>query len=891
MNDTRPDPDRLLESLSRDSERAARGKLKIFFGACAGVGKTYAMLSAAREQLQAGANVLIGVAETHGRVETAALLDGLPILPPRAVEYRGRTLAEFDLDAALAAKPALIIVDELAHSNVAGSRHPKRWQDIEALLAAGIDVYTALNVQHLESLNDVVGRITGIRVAETVPDRVFDAAEDVILCDLPPDELLNRLKAGKVYLAGQAERAAGHFFRKGNLLALRELALRRTAARVDAEMRAWRADRDIRPVWPAVPRLLACVGPDGGEQVVRATARLAESLRADWLAVYVETPQLARASAEVRGRALSALQLAAELGAETVSLAGDDIAAALQECASRHNAGTVVLGAGSRRRGWAGLRPRLAESLARLAPGLELHQIALDVPRAPIRSRQPRRTDWRGYAWTVAIGVLTTALTALLLTVFDLANVVMVYLVAVVGIAYRWGRGPGALAALLAVGGLDFFFVPPRFSFTVADGQYLFTFVLMLAVALGIGQLAARLRFAADVARARERRAYALAALARELSAALTLDQVVECLPRHLDGALGAVSVLLLPDSHERVRAATSDGQGGDWVPDSAVAQWVYDSGQAAGAGTRTLSAATARYLPLKAPMRIRGVLGLRPADLARLDEPETVQWLEASAAQIALAIERIHYVEVAQDVLVKMESERLRHALLASVSHDLRTPLTALVGLAETAANPAQPAATRDGLASAVHHEAKRLAALVDNLLALARLQAGGVRLNREWQAVEEVVGSALRASAASLGGHRVETRLPAELPLVQFDAVMIERVLCNLLDNAAKYTPAGSRVRLFARVDGHHLVVGVEDDGPGLPDGDPERLFDTFARGERESATPGAGLGLALARSIIDAHGGKMQAESLTGGGARLSFTLPLTTPPDIDAAESDA
>ena len=663
MYTDRPDPDQLLAQIHHDEARAARGKLKIFFGACAGVGKTYAMLSSAREQQAKGVPVLIGVAETHGRSETAALLAGLTQLPPRRVDYRGRALAEFDLDAALAAAPQLIVVDELAHSNAPGSRHSKRWQDIDELLAAGIDVYTALNVQHLESLNDVVGRITGTRVNETVPDQVFDTADEVTLVDLPPDELLARLKAGKVYLPDQAERAVKNFFRHGNLIALRELALRRMAERVNAQMRAWRADRAIRPLWPTGARLTACIGPHSGEQVVRATARLAEQLGAQWLAVYVETPALARQAKTPRERIFAALRLAQELGAETANLAAARRSDALADFIGRHNISIAVLGTHQRRRTLWG-RP-LAAQLSDRLPGLAIHQVALEPTGDATRSfNTPKAADIPGYLGALLACAATTVLAAGLLTVFDLSNVVILYLLVVVAVAYRWGRGPGALAALLAVMGLDFFFVAPRLSFSVADTQYLFTFFLLLAAALGIGQLAAQLKFAARVSRAREERANALAALARELSGALTVEQVLECLPKHLDPRLHAKSALLLPDSNGRIQTShTAQG----FEPDPAVAQWVYDHGQPAGAGTGTLTAAPARYLPLTAPMRTRGVLALRVSANA-LRQPESTQWLDACAAQIALALERIHYAEVAQDTLVQMESERLRHALLAGV-------------------------------------------------------------------------------------------------------------------------------------------------------------------------------------------------------------------------------
>jgi two-component system sensor histidine kinase KdpD len=886
MTDNRPDPDHLLEVVRREENRARRGRLKIFFGACAGVGKTYAMLSAARQRQVEGIAMLVGVVETHGRTETAALLDGLPLLPSRAVEYRGRTLAEFDLDAALASRPQLIVVDELAHNNIEGSRHRKRWQDVEELLAAGSDVYTTLNVQHLESLNDVIGRITGIRVAETVPDHVFNAADEVTLVDLPPDELLGRLKEGKVYLPEQAERAAANFFRKGNLIALRELALRRTADRVDAQMRAYRADQAIHHVWQAKERLIVCIGPDtDNETLVRSTARLASKLQADWIAVYVETPALQRQPRAARSRIFDALKLAEELGAETATLASADITATLIAYAISRNAGKLVLGQTWRPAWKRLLRPGLADRLIMATRELDVFLIRLDTtPPMPSPPRVMTAGDWYGYLWAVGICAVTTVLAAALLSVFDLANVVMVFLLAVVAVALRFGRGPGALAACVSVAAFDFFFVPPKFTFTVNDTQYLFTFALMLLVALIIGQLAAKLKFEARVAQNRERRAAELATLARELSGALTTEQILDIASRRLDAIFQARTAVLLPDSREQVREPHVEQRAVRLADaDLAVAQWVYDRQQPAGLGTATLPAAAARYLPLKAPMRTRGVLAFQPVDAMLLDQPEDMRLLDVCVAQIALALERVHYVAVAQDALVTMESERLRNSLLSTISHDLRTPLTALVGLADTLATADRSTDdTRRELAVAIRDEAQRLTGLVTNLLDMARLQSGPVQLRRDWQAIEEVVGSALRQMAEPLAQHRVVTAIPPDTPLCEFDPVLIERVLVNLLDNAAKYTPPESTITIKTTYDQQFLSVAVEDDGPGLPAGQEEKLFDKFVRGETESSKPGVGLGLAICRAILNAHGGDIRTEQRPGGGARFVFRLPLGLPP---------
>ncbi|MET3622918.1 DUF4118 domain-containing protein [Burkholderia ambifaria] len=925
----RPDPDQLLDKLQRDEEKQRRGQLKIFFGASAGVGKTYAMLQAARQRLQDGVDVVVGIVETHGRGETAALLDGLDVLPLARIEYRGRTLAEFDLDGALARAPQLILVDELAHSNVQGARHLKRWQDVYELLDAGIDVYTTVNVQHLESLNDVVGAITGIRVWETVPDRVFDAADEVTLVDLPAEELLERMRDGKVYLAQQAERAVRNFFRKGNLIALRELALRRTADRVDAQMREYRADRSIQRIWQARERLLVCVGP-GPEAptLVRAAARLAASVRADWIAVYVETPRLQRLPDARRQRTLDALKLAAELGAETATLAGDDAVAALIGYAKVRNVSKIVAGGSSK----VGLARRFArpfgEKLAERAGDVDLMLIrasASDEVRAVPLDAGAR--DWRDafahlgtrrsplqhYLYAAAICAAITGVASVVSARLDLTNLVMLYLLGVVFSAVRLGRGPGVLQSFLSVAAFDFFFVPPRMSFSVSDTQYLLTFFGMLLTSLVISHLTSTLTRQASIAQRRERRTGAIYAMARELGAALTTEQIVEIGSRHVGEVFRARVAFLLPDSADQVRQKIEEPDavvtltGADL--DCDVGQWVYDQQKPAGRGTDTLPATTALYLPLKAPMRTRGVLAVASRDPRELEVPEQLRMLDAFAAQIALALERVHYVEIARDALVNMESERLRNSLLSAISHDLRTPLTTIVGFSSMLANaraaaPHTPAAERSAqregeLVDAIHDEALRMTGIVTNLLDMARLQAGSVQLKREWSLLEETVGAALAACKRVLAQHPARVSLPADLPLLQMDAVLMERLFTNLFENAAKYTPADTPIDIGAeRVtdDGHPFVrVHVDDHGPGLPSGMETRIFDKFTRGEKESATPGIGLGLAICRAIVEAHGGRIGALNRTGPdgrvtGARFWFTLPVDTPPAVPAVPDD-
>jgi two-component system, OmpR family, sensor histidine kinase KdpD len=893
--DQRPDPDLLLAKVNRQELQARRGKLRIYFGSSAGVGKTYAMLVAARKLASEGRSVLVGVVETHGRAETAALLEGLEVLPPKSIEHREKTLTEFDLDAALARHPRLILVDELAHSNVTGTRHPKRWQDIDELLAAGIDVFSTLNVQHLESLNDVVGGITNVRVWETVPDKVFDAADEVVLVDIPADELLARLKAGKVYVAQQAEHAAQHFFRKGNLMALRELALRRTADRIEGDVQAYRVDQSIESVWKTGNALLTCVGPDAdAERVVRAAARLAGQLNTEWHAIYVETPSLQRLSPAKREKILANLNLAQQLGATTAVIASAEIAESIVDYARTHNLSKLVIGRDPIRRLWPWQRSS-GQKLALLAPDIDLIEVgraenstresgresAPLPPGVDLESHNRRKVKRLRYLWAAIACVGVTLISVPLAAHFDNSNIVAIFILAVVLVGVRLGRGPAALAAVLSVCAFDFFFVPPRLSFAVSDVQYLLTFFIMLAVGLITGQLTAGLRFQARVASHREERAGSLYEFARDLSGAVQVEQVVKMSDDSIRRTFRANAALLLPDAGGRLIATMPNAAG--LAVEIGTAQWAFDRGQPAGFGTDTLPGSDVLYIPLRAPTKARGVLAVKAHNRRILRIPEQRQLLDTFAALIAIALERVHYVGVAQDALLRMESERLRNSLLAALSHDLRTPLTVLVGLAESLALTAPKlSSVQLETAQAIQDEAHRMSTMVSNLLDMARIESGEVKLNLQWQPLEEVVGAALEAARGMLQRHSVVVQLPRDLPLVKFDAVLIERVLVNLLENVSKYTPPGSTVTLSAQVNGDRLSVSVADNGPGLPAGREEAVFQKFTRGERESSTPGVGLGLAICRAIVESHQGKITASQRPGGGAIFTFTLPLGTPP---------
>ncbi|ANN73340.1 sensor histidine kinase [Bordetella bronchialis] len=916
----RPDPDALLRDIDGAAQRAARGRLRLYFGASAGVGKTYAMLAAAAAQRALGVNVLAGIVETHGRRETAALLDGIPLLPRVDHAYRGHVLQEFDLDAALARRPALVLVDELAHSNAPGARHAKRWQDVEELLAAGIDVWSTLNAQHLESLNQAVGSITGIPVWETVPDRLFDAADEVVLVDLPPDELLRRLRDGKVYMPEQARHAARNFFRKGNLIALRELALRRMAERVDDDVQAYRRDRAVETVWRTREAVVACLGADAeAEYVVRAAHRLAQQLDADLHVVTVETPALVAPSAAQRLALQAALAAARELDARVETLGGADMVDALVAYVRRHNITKAVIGRTRAARGrglggrwgaWlasllspAGLwrRRSFADLLAAGCPELDIVRLAapsqpasgrapamrLGAPRpdavAPRAAPAAARPRLGGYAWACAYCAIATAISMAAFPTLHQTNIAMFYLLAVMAVSLRHGRGPAALASVISVAAFDFFFVQPLRSFEVSDVQYLVTFFVLLAVGLLIGQLTAGLRLLALSSARRESVARGLYEFARDLSSSLLPEQIVASASSYVNAAFGTSCVLLLMGEDDRLSPV------GD-TPlqvEAALAQWVFDHGQPAGCGTNTLSSSTLLYLPLKAPMRTRGVLVLQPPGGAAFMTSEDRPHLDAYATLIAIAIERVHYVEVAQQALVHMASEKLRSSLLSAISHDLRTPLTSLVGMTDTLLRePAALAPAQREIAQAMREQARRMHAMVINLLDMARLQNREVTLRKEWQSMEELVGAAIAEMRDPLRQHIVSVAPLSDLPLVECDGVLIQRVLCNLLENAGKYTPPGSHVHIDAIARDKELLVRVADDGAGVPAGQEKAIFEKFERGQRESATPGAGLGLAVCDAIVQAHQGRIWVE--TGdppySGARFVLALPLAQAPAI-------
>ncbi|HTW37186.1 MAG TPA: sensor histidine kinase KdpD [Steroidobacteraceae bacterium] len=893
----RPDPDKLLERLKAEEARARRGRLRIFFGASAGVGKTYAMLEAARGARSAGTDVVVGYVEPHGRVETERLLEGLERVPTVQVRYRGLARHELDLDAALARRPAVLVVDELAHSNLMGGdpapRHPKRWQDVEEVLDAGIDVWTTVNVQHLESLNDLIAQITGVRQRETLPDRVFDDAHEVELIDLPPDDLLARLKAGKVYISDEAANAVERFFNKPNLLALREIALRRVADRVEATARASAPASRLAAPRLAGERVLVATGPDvQSEQLVRAGKRLADALDADWTVVYVETPALLKLSEAQRNRRIELLRLGESLGAETVTLDGPSAAEVLLEYAQTRRATRIIVGTPKRSGLKALLRASTATELARRARGFDVIVISptehSSAPSAKVSTESPSslptQIRWDRYAWAVAVSALCTAVAFLMYPHFERVNLVMVYLVGVTVAGLRLGRGPAALTSVLNVGAFAFCFVTPRFAFRFSDAEYLVTFVVMLVVALVIANLMASVRQQTRAAGARERRTALLYAMSRELAATRGLAPMALAAVRHVAEVFQCRAVVLLPDASGKLRFPTEAPlEQSLRGADLAVAQWVVDHGRHAGLGSDTLAAAPALYVPLGDAERRLGVLAVLPSNPRRVLLPEQRHLLDTFAGQIGIAVERVRLAERAEAVRVAAERESLRNTLLASISHDLRTPLAAMAGAGGTLAEhgPALDEPTRASLARSIETKAREMSELVSNVLDLMRLESGQVVLRRDWQMLEDLAEAALGTLAPRLAAYSVETRWPAQLPPVYVDATLVVKVFANLLDNIVKHTPPGTRVVIAAAADGAFVRVTVDDDGPGLPAGDPARLLEKFQRGNEEGAAVGVGLGLAICKAIVEAHGGEIEARNRVGGGARFEFTLPAVEP----------
>jgi two-component system, OmpR family, sensor histidine kinase KdpD len=896
MEDGRPDPDQLLQRAREEEERKREGQLKIFFGAAPGVGKTYAMLEAARQKRSEGVDIVVGLVETHGRKETEALIEGLEVLPRRNVEYRGTVLKEFDLDAALSRKPPLILVDELAHTNAPGSRHKKRWQDVYELLGAGISVYTTVNVQHLESLNDVVAQITGISVRENIPDFLLERADEIELIDLPPDDLLQRMKEGKVYMPDQAAEAIKNFFRKGNLIALRELALRRTADRVDAQMQDYRQDKGIKEIWPAGERIMVCIGANPRSiRLIHAARRLAAGLRTEWIAVHVEAPSQVRPSERDLKQLADHMRLAESLGAETATLSGQKMSDEILAYARSRNVSKIIIGKPTHARWKDKLFGSPLDQIVRGSGDIDVHVISGDVTEphehsAPSsgRVRSWRKREW---AWSMLTVAACTAINKLMFPLFEKLDFAMVYLLGVVIIASRTSKWPALAATILSVAAFDFFFIPPYYTFAVGDVRYFITFTVMFIVSFVISRLTLRVRQQAEASRLRERRTAGLYNLSRELVRERGTVRLSEIAMKQIGEIFDSQVAILIPD--EQNRLAVVEHAPSEFVPDHqevSVAQWVYEHRQPAGLSTDTLPGAKALYLPLLASGGPVGVVGILPRTSGETFEPDKFHYLEAFANQTAIAIERSFLGEAAQRALLKAETESLRNTLLSSISHDLRTPLSAITGAATTLLQDdvAIDRQNRVELLQTIKEEADHLNRIIKNVLDMTRLESGAITLNKEWQPLDEIIGVVLDRLGDRLDDHPVTMKLQANLPLIPFDALLIEQVFMNLFDNAIKYSPPGTPLDLSASESFYIVTVELADRGSGIPPGEEERIFDKFVRGR--GAGGGVGLGLAICRTIINAHGGKIWAENREGGGAVFRFTLSSAGLPPAQKQEDD-
>ena len=882
----RPSPDALLQAAQQD----ARGRLKIFVGAAPGVGKTYEMLSAARARLQEGVDVVVGVVETHGRKETEALLDGLEVMPRQRVEYKGRNLEEMDLDALLARRPQLALVDELAHTNAPGSRHPKRYMDVDELIAAGIDVYTTLNVQHIESLNDVVARITRIRVRETVPDSIIDKADDIELIDLTPDDLIQRLKDGKVYVPHQAERAIRHYFSPGNLTALRELALRRTAQRVDEQMVSYMQAHAIAGPWAAGERVLACVGGDPSSiDVVRHAKRMADSLKAPWTAIHVETGRNLAMSETERDRIAEALRLAERLGAETVTLPGQDVAETIAGYARDNNFAHIIIVQPPRSRWLELLYGPLAQQLIRKAAGASVQVLGRSREAAEQQNqrglpleRLVRAGDARAYVGSLAFVAVALGVGLLLHQKLGVGSIALTFLTAVLVSAVVYGLWPALFACLASVLAYNFFFLPPLYTFTIADPENVVALFFFAITAVIASNLTARVRAQAITARQRARTTEELYQFSRKLAGAANLDDLLWATVHQIALMLKVRVVILLPENGKvAVRAGFPPEDSLD-AADLAAAIWTWERNHVAGRGSDTLPGAKRLFMPMQTGRGAVGVIGIDRDEPGPILTPDQHRLLDALADQAALAIERVNLVEDVDRARLVAETDRLRAALLTSISHDLRTPLASILGSATSlAANgDALDAATRLDLARNIQDEAERLNRFIGNLLDMTRLEAGPLPLRTSPVELSDVVGSALRRAGKVLASHRTEVRLQPDLPMLDLDDVLFEQVLFNLLDNAGKYAPAGSLVTISAWQEGGQVFVRVVDEGPGIPPADLAHIFEKFYRvGGPDRRRAGTGLGLAICRGFVEAmHGTITAANRNDRPGAVFSITLPV-------------
>jgi len=889
-SDHRPSPEALLEAARREEGRI--GKLRIFVGAAPGVGKTYEMLEQARARKKDGYDVVVGIVETHGRRDTEALLEGLETVPRRHVEYKGQQLEEMDLDAIIARRPQIALVDELAHTNAEGSRHPKRYLDVEELMSRGIDVYTTVNIQHIESLNDVVAQITHVRVRETVPDAVFDRADAVELVDLTPDDLIQRLKEGKVYVPLQAERALEHFFSPANLTALRELALRRTAERVDEQLLTEMQAHAIKGPWAAGERILVCISDDPRSAgLVRYAKRLADRLHGPWVALYVEGRRSLQLTEEERDRIADTLRLAEALGGEAITLpaAAGNIATDVIGYAQANNVTQIVIGKSERTRWFEILHGSVVHDLVRRSGNISVQVIAGDtiegepIPKKTIRAAE-RETTFDPAPYVLALLAVALALVCaeVIEPWFDVKSVDLVFLTAIVAVAVRLGLWPSLLASVASSLAYNYFFLPPIYTFTIADPTNVAAFVFFTIVAILVSTVAARGRTETVAAMDRARATESLYSFSRKLAGTATLDDVLWATAYQTALMLKVRVVLLLP---ERGTIAVRAGYPPEDILDEAdlaAAKWAWENDHAAGRGSDTLPGAKRLFLPMHTGRGAVGVMGIDSDKPGPLLTPDQRRLLDALRDQGALAIERVRLVEEMDRVQRAAETERLRSALLTSISHDLKTPLASVLGAAGALRDLGDKLGTAEkaDLLTTIIDESERLNRFIANLLDMTKLESGAVAPNVALHDVGEIVGSALRRAGRILAHHKIELELAPDLPMLELDAVLFEQVLFNLLDNAAKYAPPETTIRIQGWRNAETVCLRVLDEGSGIPAADLDHIFDKFYRAQKtDHVRAGTGLGLAISRGFVEAmHGTIVAANRTDRSGAAFTISLPI-------------
>ncbi|MCR6498151.1 sensor histidine kinase KdpD [Shinella sp. CPCC 101442] len=887
-SENRPSPDALLDR----AERAARGRLKIFLGAAPGVGKTYEMLMSGRARRADGADVVIGVVETHGRKETEALVEGFEVIARHQIDYRGQRLEEMDLDAILARRPALVLVDELAHTNAPGSRHPKRYLDVQEILSHGIDVYSTLNIQHVESLNDVVAQITRIRVRETVPDSIIDGADDIEIIDITPDDLIKRLADGKVYVPKTAKRAIENYFSPGNLTALRELALRRTAQRVDEQLLNHMQAHAISGPWAAGERLLVCLdcGHEGAS-LVRYARRQADRLRAPWAVLHLETPQAISLSDEDKDRLAANMRLAEQLGAETVTLPALSPSREIIAYANANNFTHIVVGRPSRSRWrqiWYG---SVTQDLIRYAGDISVHVISGEVkegePRRGVKSAQaPQPFSVRPYLLGVVFVLLAILAGIALDQTLDVQNLALVFLMAVLAASVRGGLGAGLFASVLGALAFNFFFLEPRYNFTVRDPESLVALFFYFGVALVASNLTAAVQRQAAAARQRARTTEDLYLFSKKLAGTGTLDDVLWATAFQIASMLKVRVVILLPEGGSVVVKAGYPPDDTLVDADIAAAKWAWEHNRPAGRGADTLPGAKRLYLPLRTGREAVGVIGLDNDRQGPILTPDQQRLFDALSDQAALAIERVQLVSDVDSARLAAETDRLRTALLTSISHDLKTPLAAIMGSADTLKDMGAQLdeEARRELLSTVIDESERLNRFIANLLDMTRIGSGAMEPNYAWHYAGDIVGSALARAGKIISHHKIEVRIPHTLPMLRVDPVLFEQVLFNLIDNAAKYAPEDTLIEISGRQDGNAVLLCVSDEGPGIPPDDIERIFDSFYRVRKgDHVRAGTGLGLSICRGFVEAMGGRITAANRTERSGAV-FTIRMPVPAEI-------